>query len=76
MSSSNDNKNTQHVPPYDPSRWATPPPQGDRGGEGTLVLVDENGNQVGSLGEHINVAGVVPGIHGSCFPYFHHKTIG
>lgn len=61
MTWSSDNKNTQQVAPYDPSRWATPPPQGDRAGEGTLILVDENGNQVGGLGEHINVAGVVPG---------------
>ena len=72
MDWSNDNKNTQQVAPYDPSRWATPPPQGDRVGEGTLVLVDENGNQVGALGEHINVAGVVPGSQGSFL--FHFET--
>lgn len=50
-------------PVYNPSAWPTPPPQ-DREEEGTLVLVDENGNQVGALGEHISVAGVVPGSHG------------
>lgn len=70
MNWSNDNKNTQQAAPYDPSRWATPPLQGDRAGEGTLVLVDENGNQVGALGEHINVAGVVPGSQGPYFSYF------
>ncbi|KAF8427670.1 senescence-associated protein-domain-containing protein [Tirmania nivea] len=64
---SNDNSNTLQRAPYDPSRWATPSPQEDRAGErtslaeGTLVLVDENGNQVGVLGEHINIADVVPG---------------
>ena len=50
-------------PAYDPSVW-TPPPQ-DCAEGGTLVLVDENGNQVGALGEHINVTGVVPGSSGS-----------
>lgn len=70
MNWSNDNKNTQQVAPYDPSRWATPPPQGDRVDEGNLILVDENGNQVGALGEHINVAGVVPGSQRSYFSHF------
>ena len=50
-------------PAYDPAAWTAPPQ--DRAEEGTLVLVDENGNQVGALGEHISVTGVVPGSHGS-----------
>ncbi|KAF8473217.1 senescence-associated protein-domain-containing protein [Kalaharituber pfeilii] len=58
------NDNPSGHAPYNPNDWATPPPQRGEGQaeEGTLILVDlENGQQVGSLGEHINVSGVVPG---------------
>lgn len=58
--------NDQQSAPYNPATYGRAPsplPQ-DRAEEGTLVLVDENGNQVGALGEHINVAGVVPGSQG------------
>ncbi|KAI5795396.1 senescence-associated protein-domain-containing protein [Peziza echinospora] len=48
-------------PTYDPSAYGTiKHPQDGQGG--TLVLYDmENGNQVGELGEHIQVSGVSPG---------------
>lgn len=61
MNWSNDSKS--QPPKYDPSRYGTPPPPQNQDPEGTLILVDENGQQVGALGEHINVAGVVPGSH-------------
>ena len=59
------NQSPKPHPAYDPSTWGAPPQ--DRAVEGTLVLVDaETGNQVGTLGEHINVADVVPGSDGLC----------
>ena len=60
-------------PSYDPSTYGAHNHQQDGRG-GTLVLFDmENGNQVGELGERIQVSGVAPGSQG--WWAGHHSTM-